>query len=97
MPMSLAVTGLPITVVPAAGPASRIPIDWVLASGSGPHTPATLHSLPDTVLPVRVAPAPLLTWMPFWAITVWGPAPVTVFPLIVAIEPVPFTTIPVFW
>ena len=47
MPMSLAVTGLPITVVPGAARKSRIPMDWVLASGSGPQAPGTSHSLPD--------------------------------------------------
>jgi hypothetical protein len=35
--------------------------------------------LPDTVLPLTVALAPSLTWMPFWAISVVAPNPVTVF------------------
>ena len=56
-----------------------------------------MYAFPETVLPETVAVAPRLIWIPFWAITVVGPTPVIVFPVIVAAEPKPSTTIPPFW
>src|SRR5271154_3103827 len=41
--------------------------------------------------------APLLTWMPFWAISGVSPAPVTVVREIFALEPAPSTVMPFFW
>ncbi len=43
-----------------------------------------------------VALAPRETWMPFWAIRVVGPQPVTVVFVIFAVVPGPSTVIPFF-
>ena len=81
------------------GPLSntKMPADCVWVKPSGPQPPAvSLHSLPVTVEPVIVAPAPSLTWIPFWAMAGVGPAPVTVTLVILAELPVPSTVIPFF-
>ena len=49
------------------------------------------------MFPDTVALAPLVTVMPFWAITSVLPLPTIVLPVIVLTDPTPFTEIPVFW
>ncbi len=48
------------------------------------------------MLPATTAEAPSLTWIPFCAICVVGPMPVTVVPVIDAVEPLPSTAMPSF-
>ena len=94
--MSLAVTVLPITVVPAAAATSRIPIDWSLGERIRPAVRNVAFVAGSRCSRSRLR-WPRLTSIPFWATPVVGPAPVTVFPVIVPVEPVPRTTMPVFW
>src|SRR5262245_14540718 len=55
MPMSLAATELPVTVVPAAAALSSIPVAWESVSGSGPQRGA-LHSLTSSTSSTTPAP-----------------------------------------
>ncbi len=79
---------LPETVTLPSAPKRSIPVEAVRRA---------VYAFPLTLFPETVATALRLICIPFWAITLVGPTPVIVLPVIVATEPASSTMIPVFW